>query len=374
MKKYLIGLFILCAMTTITSCKNSLPTGYLILGSYAAASEEGIKVYAFDQESGEFAYLGGTGGVSNPSFVYPSADKRFIYAVGEDVAPDTPTANTLSFDVHSGHIALLGTQPNPGDAPCNIIMSPDQQWVYTSNYFGQSINEFHVGADGLLEAARPIVFSGSSIDPERQTHPYLHAVNFTRDAKFLLADDLGSDRVHIFAAQAPIDTATMTDLATPAGLGPRHLAFTPDGRFAYLLGELSGEIATIEYNPSDNAEPFRIIQTIKADTLNAGGSADIHVSPDGRFVYASHRLKGDGISIYAIDPDSGLITRVGFQPTGIHPRNFMITPNGKFLLAACRDSDCIQLFAIDKKTGLLNDTQKVIEMSKPVCVQYIAAE
>ena len=357
------------AMLALASCSQPQERTYLLVGSYASADEEGIRVYAFEQETASLEYISGLSGISNPSFVIPSADGTHVYAVGEDVAPDTPTANALSFDKATGKLTLLNTQPNPGDAPCNIIVSPDGQWVYTSNYFGGNIDEYQIQADGTLGAARSIAFEGSSVDPERQTHPYLHAVNFTRDGRYLLADDLGTDRVHIFPTQMPLDCAQMFDLEIPAGVGPRHLAFRPQGDRAYLLGELSGDIVTIGYDASAET-PFTVLDVTKADTLDAGGSADIHVSPDGKFVYASHRLQGDGISIYSIAA-SGQITRVGYQHTGIHPRNFMITPNGRYLLVACRDSDIIQIFERNADTGLLTDTGKTLEMPKPVCLQLI---
>lgn len=355
----------------MVSCTSEPTPQYLLIGSYASADEEGIKVYTFDEETGDFAYVSGMAGISNPSFIYPSADGKFAYAVGEDVAPDTPTANSMSFDKKTGTLTLLNTQSNPGDAPCNMIVSPDGKWAYTSNYFGGNIDEYHIASDGTLEPARSIAFEGSSVDSVRQTHPYLHAVNFTPDSKYLLANDLGTDRIHVFPAQGPIDESKMRDLQILPGVGPRHLCFSPAGNRAYLIGELSGDIVTIGYEEGPSDFPFRMMQVSKADTLDAGGSADIHVSPDGRFVYASHRLQGDGLSIYKINPNDGSIARVGYQETGIHPRNFAITPNGKFLLVACRDSDIVQIFSRDAETGLLCDTGKSITMKNPVCLQFL---
>lgn len=357
----------------LASCTKESTPQYLLIGSYASTDEEGIKVYTFDEETGSFSYVSGMTGISNPSFVYPSADGNFVYAVGEDVAPDTPTANSIKFDKVSGTLTLLNTQPNPGDAPCNIITSPDGRWAYTSNYFGGNIDEYAIMSDGTLGPARSIEFEGSSVDTIRQTHPYLHAVNFTPDGEYLLANDLGTDRIHIFPAKGPLDVSKMKDLQILGGVGPRHLCFSPTANVAYLLGELSGDIITIGYeeNPCCGGCHYQMIQVTKADTLNGGGSADIHVSPDGRFVYASHRLKGDGISIFKINPADGTIVRVGYQNTGIHPRNFAITSNGKFILVACRDSNVVQIFSRDADTGLLTDTGNAIELSKPVCVQFI---
>ena len=152
-----------------------------------------------------------------------------------------------------------------------------------------------------------------------------------------------------------------------AGSGPRHLTFSPNGHYAYLINELSGTVIAFEYKDGDLKE----MQTIAADTVNAQGSADIHISPDGKFLYASNRLKADGIAIFNIHPDNGMLSKAGYQLTGIHPRNFIITPNGKYLLVACRDSNVIQVYERDADTGLLTDVQQDIKVDKPVCIKFV---
>ena len=149
--------------------------------------------------------------------------------------------------------------------------------------------------------------------------------------------------------------------------GPRHICFSKDGRFAYLINEISGKVTTLSYD----GKCLTPIQYIEADTVNAQGSADIHLSPDGKFLYASNRLKADGIAIFSVNQETGLLTKAGYQLTGIHPRNFVMTPDGKYLLVACRDSNVVQIFSRDKETGLLVDTGKRIETSKPVCLKFI---
>lgn len=345
---------------------------YLIIGSYSSADDEGIKVYAFDATNAEASYVSGLKGIENPSFVYPSADGKRVYAVGENFEEAKGSANSLAFDAEKGTLALLNTQLTHGDAPCNIIVSPEGKYVYTSNYNGGSITEFPLDAEGKLGEGRVIAFSGHSVDSLRQTQPHLHAVNFTPDGRFLLANDLGTDKVHAFPAAAPLDTTLMHDIAIAPGVGPRHLCFAPDGKRAYLLGEISGDVITVAYNAQSTSadSAFAVGQTLRADSLGAEGSADIHISADGRFLYTSHRLKGDGISIMRINPD-GTIEKTGYQPTGIHPRNFTISPDGKWLLVACRDDNVVQIFARDAETGLLTDTGNKIEMPKPVCLQWI---
>ena len=146
----------------------------------------------------------------------------------------------------------------------------------------------------------------------------------------------------------------------------RYLIFSKDGKYAYLINELSGKVIAFTYSDGRLNE----IQTIVADTIQARGSADIHLSPDGKYLYASNRLKEDGIAIFEVNLEKGTLAKVGYQLTGLHPRHFNITPNGKFLLVACRDSNMIQVFERDTVSGLLKNTGKNIKMSKPVCIQF----
>jgi len=354
----------------------------LWLGSYCNTDEEGIRVYRFNQHTGEYTYLTGYTGLANPSFIYLARDGRHFYAVGEEDDPKRSTANAFYLDVDKPEIRRLNSQCNNAGAACNIILSPDERSLFTSSYGSGCITEFPVRKDGSIGKDFVLKFSGHSVNPERQDHPYIHAVNFTPDCRYLMANDLGMDQIHVFKMRDRAATDSLPILSNgkrpaepvgedynvivDAGAGPRHLAWSPNLTYAYLLSELSGQLFVLKYED----ERLSVIQSIQADSLDAGGSADVHVSPDCKFVYASHRLKGDGISIWKVDQTDGTLTKVGFQPTGIHPRNFNITPNGELLLCACRDSNTVQIFRRDKKTGLLTDTGRSIEMSRPTCVQF----
>ena len=142
------------------------------------------------------------------------------------------------------------------------------------------------------------------------------------------------------------------------------MVFDNEGKHLYLINELGGTCTVLSYNDGNLTE----LQTLMADEGGGHGSADIHISPDGRFLYTSHRLKKDGIAIFEINEQTGLLTKVGYQLTGIHPRNFTITPNGKFVLVACRDDNMIQIYRRNARTGLLSDTGKRINVGKPVCL------
>lgn len=347
---------------------------YMLVGSYGPADQEGIKVYKFNQATGEGQYVSGVKGISNPSYQTVSKDGKRVYSVGEDDG-GTACANALTFDAATGTLTLINSQPTQGATPCHIALSPEEDYVVTANYNGSNISLFPLDEEGRLKPGQTIGFEGSGPDKECQAIPHLHFVYFTPDNHYLLANDLGTDRIHRFplntrqkGSNTPlVDRQRASDIRLTPGSGPRHAVFSADGRFAYLITELSGEVMAFTYD----GDSLSLMQTIQADTLDARGSADIHLSPDGRFLYASNRLKGDGLAIFRVNPEDGTLSKAGYQPTGIHPRNFVLTPNGQYLLVACRDTDEIQIFARDASTGLLTDTGRRIKTTKPVCLKFI---
>lgn len=349
-------------------------TLYMLVGSYGPADQEGIKVYKFNQAIGEGQYVSGVKGISNPSYQTVSKDGKRVYSVGEDDG-GTASAHTLTFDAATGTLTLINSQPTQGAAPCHIALSPEEDYVVTANYNGSNISLFPLDGKGRLKPGQTIGFEGSGPDKERQAIPHLHFVYFTPDNHYLLANDLGTDRIHRFplntrqkGSNTPlVDRQRASDIRLTPGSGPRHAVFSADGRFAYLITELSSEVMAFTYD----GDSLSLMQTVQADTLDARGSADIHLSPDGRFLYASNRLKGDGLAIFRVNPEDGTLSKAGYQPTGIHPRNFVLTPNGQYLLVACRDTDEIQIFARDASTGLLTDTGRRIKTTKPVCLKFI---
>lgn len=349
---------------------------YLLVGCYASADEEAIKAYRFDELTGNAEYVGGLTGVPNPSFLTSSADGERFYAVSEENGKN-PAANAIRFDKRQGRLNLLCSQPSGGGLPCYITLSPTKHFALTANYMGGSITVYSLDKEGkILPDTHLIPFTGHGPNQERQEKPHLHCVVFTPDKKYLLANDLGTDRMYLFpvnrsvtdgVASSLLDESERMDIQMESGSGPRHICFHPNGRFAYLVSELSGKITVFSYQ---NGKLERL-QTIVCDPFVVDGSADIHVSSDGKFLYASKRLKEDGIVIYSIHPEKGTLTQVGFQPTGLYPRIFSLSPNERYLLTVCRDGGRVQIFERNKDTGLLKDTDKIIELNKPACVAFL---
>lgn len=344
----------------------------MLVGTYTSGNSKGIYSYRFNEETGKSTLLDSVE-VANPSYLTLSEDNKFVYSVNE-ASKDQAAVSAFAFDKDKGSLRLLNTKKTMGADPCYLIT--DGNNVITANYSGGSITVFPIAKDGfLLPAADIIKFKGSGPVKDRQEQAHLHCVRITPDGKYLLADDLGTDQIYKFNInqntytdnkEAFLSKGTPEAFKVAPGSGPRHLVFSNDGKFAYLINEIGGTVIAFQYADGMLNE----IQTIAADTVGAQGSGDIHISPDGKFLYASNRLKADGIAIFKIHPTDGTLTKAGYQPTGIHPRNFIITPNGKYLLVACRDDNVIQTYERDTTTGMLTDTEKDIIVDKPVCLKF----
>ena len=370
LQTFLTIVFALLTFITFAQDKNLI----MYIGTYTEDSNSnGIYTYRFNQENGTFELLS-SATAGNPSFVTLSPDGKRLYAVSEY---NDGRQGAYSFDVSEDKVQLSNpiflptapkdVLPRAGADPCHIVS--DGKYVITANYTGGDISVFSLDAAGRLQPeVQNIAFVGNT--PERVAH--IHCIIPTPDKKYILATDLGNDRVYRFRynkkarKNAEVLTAQRVAYEVSDGQGPRHLTFSKDGRFAYLINELGGECVVLSYRKGKLKE----IQRIMADEGGGRGSADIHISPDGRFLYTSHRLKKDGIAIFAIDPEKGTLSKIGYQHTGIHPRNFAITPNGKYLLVACRDDNKIQVFERNEATGELTETAQAIEVDRPTCIVF----
>lgn len=326
----------------------------LVAGSYNPAGKEGIRLYSFDQGRGDLKLISTFAGVANPSYVAPSQDGKHLFAVSESDSP-SDALYTLALDEATKRISIIDSVHVGGAAPCHVGLSQDKRHLFTANYNGGSLTAIALGKGGELrrESKQVRIFSGRGHHPERQTASHAHFVASPEKDK-LWVSDLGLDSIHIFTIQR--DKASGHALALhreegislPKGYGPRHIAFSPNGRYAYVITELAGKIVGLRRE----GRQWRMFTETLADSLQSAGSADIHISPDGGFVYSSHRLQQDGIAIHRIAQD-GTLAYIGYQRTGKHPRNFALSPSGAYLLVACRDSDRIEVYRRDAMTGLL---------------------
>lgn len=334
----------------------------MLVGTYTDSDSKGLYSFYFNQKTGDAQCLDSVV-MPHPSYVISRGP--YVYAVSEGDTEDD-AVYAFALDKDDGALTYINHVKTQGKAPCHL--TANEHFLVTANYNGGSLSIFGLNADGSLrEPAYVFPFSGVGKDAERQSAPHLHHVLFSPDGRFLLANDLGTDAIHSFQVNSlPPYLSAARSTSVSAGDGPRHSTWNADGTLYCLLNELSGTLETFLYQ----GDSLEHCETYLADTLQAGGSADIHFSPDGRFLYTSHRLKGEGIAVYAYSPETHSLRRVGFQPTASHPRNFNITPNGRYLLVACRDGNVIEVYERNPKSGLLTPTDKQIRMSKPVCIQW----
>ena len=348
---------------------------YLFVGTYADASDPGIHLYRFNTGDGTGYFVRNVSGIENPSYLALSKDESFIYAVSETDVPDA-SVYVYSFRKQFGDITFVDKKETEGASPCFIWVDGLRTFVVTANYMGGSMCAFPLSPSGKLGDVLICPYEGGTPGSARQEAPHPHCLFPSPDEKYLYLNDLGTDRIYKYhivteeerkaGFEIPLTIGYETHFSLPKGEGPRHAVFHPNGKFAYIIGELSGRVMALKYDDGH----FDLIHFIEADEEHAGGSADIHVTPDGRFLYVSNRLKNDGLAIFSINQETGELKKVGYQPTEIHPRNFIITPNGKYLLCACRDGNVIQVFEINKRNGQLKNIQKDITVNKPVCLKF----
>lgn len=354
------SLLLLSVILSLIGCGKRTAELNLLVGTYTDTDSRGIYSFRFNQGTGDSSPLSVTD-IPNPSFLAVTPDNKTVYSVTEQQVDASVSA--FGYNPADGTLKLLGKQPTNGKDPCHVTYVGKD--VAATNYSSGSLTIFPLEGDGNLKEGSVLEFFGSGPDTTRQRGSHIHSSQVSPDGKFLFVIDLGGDYIYRYPVEdGKISRVEPVKIKVPDGEGPRHFDYSKDGRFMYVITELEGNVLVYDYNNGD----LQLIQIIEADPLHARGSADIHFSPDGKFLYASNRLKGDGLAIFKQDAESGLLEYVGYQETGIHPRNFTVSPNGKYVLVACRDSDVIQVFSRDSKTGLLSDTGKDIKLPHPVCV------
>jgi 6-phosphogluconolactonase len=348
---------------------------YLFIGTYTSGKSKGIYVYQFNAASGHFKAISDIASV-NPSYLAISPNGKNIYAVNETGNDKSGSVSAFAFDKSNGQLSFINSRSSGGADPCYITENKSAKWVYVANYSGGSLAALPVNADGSLDSlAQLIQHEGTGANKARQEKAHVHSTVLSPDENYLFTADLGMDKEFIYridsTAKQPLSPTKDSFALLPPGSGPRHFTFHPIKPFAYLINELSGSVDAFRYNKGQLVS-IQEISSHPAGYQGDKGSADIHVSPDGKFLYASNRGDANSIAIYSIDPSSGKLTSKGFQSTlGKHPRNFIIDPTGHFLLVANRDSDNIIIFSIDPNTGLLKATGEQIDIPNPVCLKMM---
>jgi 6-phosphogluconolactonase len=359
---------------------------YLVyVGTYTnKTASKGIYVYNFDPGTGKLTSLGVAAESEDPSFLAVHPSGKYLYAVNEIDhfgEKKSGAASAFSIDQKTGKLTLLNQAATRGAGPCHISLDKSGKFALIANYDGGSVATFPVHPDGTLgEAADFVEHRGSSADKERQAAPHAHCIGTSPDNRFALAADLGLDEIVIYHFNATKGTLAPNDPAFAKlnpGSGPRHLAFSPNGKFVYLLTEMEDSVTAFAYKASNGSlsplQTVSALSTLRKDYKGAKEAAEIAVHPSGKFLYASNRAGIDTISAFSINSAKGTLQLKNEYPTmGKTPRNFAIDPTGKFLLAANQESNTIVTFRIDAVTGALSPTGDPVQVPAPVCIVFVA--
>ncbi len=345
---------------------------YLFVGTYTKGASLGIYVYKFNASNGDAQVIDSIAS-KNPSYLAISPTGKYVYAVNENGSVEGEVS-AYTFDKANGKLTFLNKQLSGGLDPCYVAESKNSKWLMVANYSSGTVSALPLNVDGSIGAiAQVIQHEGKSADTIRQEKAHAHSAIFSPDEHYLLCADLGMDKEMIYkfntSAEQPLGTKDSA-VITP-GSGPRHIVFSQKKSDVYIIEELSGTVDAFHFI-NGKLKPFQRISAHPDDFKGQKGSADIHITPNGKFLYASNRGDANSLAIYSIDPVTGKLKLKGFQDVlGKHPRNFVIDPEGKFLLVANRDTDNVVIFSINQQTGMLKETGKQLQIPNPVCLKLL---
>ena len=358
------------AVSVLAAASASAESVRVYVGTYTSGPGQGIYRLKLDLATGALAPDGPPTEADNPSFLAWSPDGTRLYAVEETGEVRTATSGfvrSFGVDPATGALRPLGRQPSGGAGPCHVSTSRDGRHVFVANYSGGSVAAFPVGADGTIGPASAFVQHPAAADG---AVPHAHSVDVDPAGTRLVVADLGLDAVFAYPFDRTKGTLGAPGKASlPKGAGPRHVAFHPDGTHLYVIDELNGTVTTFGYDQGAFTA-LQTVPTLPKDFTGKNSTAEIAVSPDGRFVYGSNRGH-DSIVVFAIDQSSGQISPVDWTPVGGKtPRNFNLDPTGAYLYAEGFDSDTIKSFAVDGATGRLSATGQTVQTGSPVCLIF----
>jgi 6-phosphogluconolactonase len=382
-RRSLQGLVVLLSLITMSSAKDSPKNSYLLyVGTYTEKDSKGIYAYRFDAASTKLTPLGLAAETTNPSFLAIDPSGRFLYAVNEVQnykGASSGAVSSFGIDQQNAKLSPLNEVPSRGADPCYITFDKTGKFALIANYTGGSVAVFPVRPNGDIgESSAFVQHTGSSINKERQAGPHAHWIETTPDNRFAIAVDLGLDKLLVYRFDATKGSLTPNDppyASLDPGAGPRHLAFHPNGKLAYVVNELQSTITAFTYDPSRGTlQKLNTVSTLPKNFTGVNDTAEIHVHPSGKFLYASNRGH-DSIALFSIDSRTGALTLVDHFPTqGKTPRDFDIDPTGKFLFVANQGTNNIVVFRIDLNNGKLTPTGQILQVPSPVCLKFVAVK
>ena len=346
----------------------------VFFGSYNwDKNREGIYVYQLNNETGKLTKITSAKGIVNPSYLTISPDGKYIYTSSESKIENGGTVSAFRFDKENKTLTYLNHQKSGGENPVYLSLHKSGKWLVNANYTDASISVYPILNNGEIDSlAQLLKFSEGSINPVRQTKSHIHSAVFSPDFSSVFFSDLGADKIRIYpfdkAQTQPLIENKSNFIKTNPGSGPRHFIFSKNGKNAYSIEEMAGEIAVYDFDGSSLKE-IQKIATHPSKIKEGFESSDLHISPDGKFLYASNRGNENNIAIFKIKPN-GTLENVGYQKThGKHPRTFIIDETGKFVIINNTGSNKVMVFRINPETGLLKKTGKPIKIEGVSCVE-----
>lgn len=343
----------------------------LYVGTYSRRGSEGLYALDFEADTGALRVIAPLANLHNPSFLALRPRGGCLYSVCEGEPEGAVAALVLS----GARASVLNQQSTLGAGPCHVAIDPTGRWVVAANYGSGSVTLFPVLPDGhLAPACDHHQHQGTGPVTSRQAGPHAHSATFDPRGRFLIAADLGTDRLLIYRLEADEGKLVPHDppeVVVAPGAGPRHFAFHPTGPWAYLINELDNTVIAYRWDgAAGTLTPLQTLSTLPPDFDGTSYCADIHVHPSGRFLYGTNRGH-DSLAVFAVDPGTGLLTVLGHVPTGgEHPRNFALSPDGCWLLVANQDSDNLVVFAVSEDGARLTPTGQVLSLPAPTCVLF----
>jgi len=345
----------------------------------AGADQDTIFLYRLHPVTGQLTPVRGQRGGIQPTYLTLDQQRRFLYAVSETTefrgAP-SGGVSTFRIDPKTGDLTLLGQQASGGGAPCYLSLDHTGKAALVANYGGGNVSLLPIQPNGQLAAAAALDQHQGTGPHPNQTGPHAHCLLPAPDNRFAFAVDLGTDTVYCYelrSAQGQLTRTATPAFTTKPGAGPRHLTFHPNGRLAYLINELNSTLTALAYDTATGSlRELQTLSTLPAGFTQNNSCADVHVSPDGKFVYGSNRGH-DSIVVFRIDAKTGQLTLVQHVSTqGKTPRNFSLDPAGRLLLVANQNSNTLVTYHVDRRTGQLTPTGHTATVPTPMIVQIVS--
>ena len=363
-------------MFSIANASLQAESPLVFVSGFASGEQGAIHAFEFQGETGELKPLAQTTDVENPFFMALSPDRRFLYSIhAESFGGKENQIAAYALEGRSGKLKLLNRQSTKGKASCYIDVDNSGKTAVVSNYTTGDVTSFPLKADGSLgESVSYFQHEGSSVDPKRQKGPNAHCFVISPDDRYALAADLGIDKVMIYrldALSGKLEPNVPAFAEAPPGAGPRHLTFHPNGKWVYVINEIGNTISRFDYDGAAGSLTIQqTISTLPDDYEERTHTADLKITPDGKFLYGTNRGH-DSIACYRIG-EGGELSLIEIVPSlGKGPQNLAIAPGGSHLLCANLPSDNVAVFAIDAETGKLASAGDPVEVSKPSCIMIV---